>query len=133
MEWKEIQVNKQNIKTYTNMSVLIAMPHNSEYDGFTFWHPAKLIKNGKQSNSISISYNDGFVFKLKKYGNGKYNKFDVIDEHQVNVEEFENAFAIMNNNIVASKKDAESYLFVKEPKKIDKEIEILEELKNDKH
>ena len=131
MEWKSIQINKQNIKTYTEMAVLIAMPHNSNYDGFQFWHPAKLVKRGNHSNAVSISYNDEFTFKLKKYGNGKYNKFDVIDEEEIDIEEFEDAFGVINDNIIAPKKDTESYLKIKEPEKIDKEIEVLEELKND--
>ena len=131
MIWHSIQINKQNIKAETDSGVLIKMPHNSDYDGYVFWHPAKLVRNGKHSNAISISYTDEFVFRLKKYGNGKYNKFDIIDEQEIDVCEFRNAFEIMNDNIIASKDDTESYLIIKEPEKVDKEIEVLEELKND--
>ena len=131
MIWHSIQINKQNIKAETDSGVLIKMPHNSDYDGYVFWHPAKLVRNGKHSYAISISYTDEFVFRLKKYGNGKYNKFDIIDEQEIDVCEFRNAFEIMNDNIIASKDDTESYLIIKEPEKVDKEIEVLEELKND--
>lgn len=132
MEWKSIQINKQNIKAETSNAMLIAMPHNSKYNGYEFWHSIKLIREGKNSNAISVSYNDGFKFKLKKYGKGNYNKFDVIDEDEIDTNDFEQAFDIMNENITSSKKDTESYLIVNEPTKVDKDVEVREELKNDK-
>lgn len=127
--WKNININRQNIKTETSKSVLIQMPHNSNYDGYSFWYPAKLVRNGKNSNAISVAYNDEFVFRLKKYGNGKYNKFDVIDEEEIDVEEFEEAFGVMNDNIRG--KDEESYLIIEEPQKLEIDVEIVEELKNE--
>ena len=130
MIWHSIQISKQNVKAETDSRVLIRMPSNSDYSNYVFWHPAKLVRNGKHSNAISISYTDEFVFRLKKYGNGKYNKFDIIDEQEIDVCEFENAFEITNDNIIAPKDDTESYLIVKEPEKVDKEIEVLGELKN---
>lgn len=129
MEWKSIQINKQNVKKDTGSAVLIAMPHNSIYDGFTFWHSSKLIRAGKHSYALSLGYTNDFVFKLKKVSP---KTFKVLDEKEIGVQEFEEAFGIMNDNIVAPKKDTESYLIVKEPEKVDKNIEILEELKNDK-
>lgn len=103
MEWKNVNINKQNIDVETSRSVLIKMPHNSDFDGYKFWHPSKLVRKGRNSNSVSISYNDQFTFKLKKYGNGKYNKRDVIDEIDIDTEEFENAFSVMNENINSKK------------------------------
>ena len=132
MEWKSIQINRQNIKAETPNAMLIAMPHNSLYDGYEFWHSTKLIRDGKNSNAISVSYNDSFKFKLKKYGKGSHNKFDVIDEDEIDASDFEQAFDIMNENITSSKKDTESYLIINEPVKIDKDVEVREELKNDK-
>lgn len=101
MEWKNVNINKQNIDAETSRSVLIKMPHNSDFDGYKFWHPSKLVRKGRNSNSVSISYNDQFTFKLKKYGNGKYNKRDVIDEIDIDAEEFENAFCVMDENITS--------------------------------
>lgn len=72
MKWKSIQINKQNIKAETSNAMLIAMPHNSLYDGFVFWHSTKLIREGKNSNAISVSYNDGFnVIKRSKTSSTK--------------------------------------------------------------
>lgn len=101
MEWKNININKQNVDVETAKSVLIKMPHNSNYDGYKFWHPSKLVRKGRNSNSLSIGYNDQFTFKLKKYGKGKYNKKEVIDEIEIDVDEFEEAFGVMDKNITS--------------------------------
>lgn len=128
--WKNIEINKQNIETDTGKATLIKMPNNSDYAGYKFWHPSKLIRHGSNSYARSIGYTDEFTFKLFKNGNGKYNKFDVIDEIEISADEFENAFECMEG--CTRKKSKESYLIVKEPEKIEKEIKIEEELKNEK-
>lgn len=99
--WRSFNVNKQNIKAETGKAVLIACPHNSEFDGYSFWHPAKLVREGRHSNSVSVSYTDDFVFHLKKYGKGKYNSREVIDEAQLAYDEIEEVFGVMNENISA--------------------------------
>lgn len=99
--WKNFNINKNQIITSTAKSVLIAMPHKSKYDGFRFWHPAKLVREGKHSGSVSISFTDEFTFNLKKYGNGRYNKTEVIDEITISAEEFELAFGTTDKNISA--------------------------------
>ena len=129
MEWKSIEINKQNIENETSKAILIKMPNKSKYADYKFWHPSKLVRYGSNSYSRRISYNDEFTFKLKKFGNGKYNKFDVIDEKEISVEEFELAFECMEDCTKAKKDD--TYLVVEEPEKIEKEIEIEESLKND--
>ena len=127
--WKNIEINKQNIETETDKAILIKMPNKSKFAGYKFWHPSKLVRHGSNSYARSIGYTDDFTFRLKKYGNGKYNKFDVIDEIEISVKEFEEAFGCMED-CTRGKLD-ESYLIVKEPKKIDKKIEIVKELKNE--
>lgn len=131
MNWKNINVNNQNIEVETSKSVLIKMPNNSDYKGYKFWHPAKLVRSGRNSNAVSLGYTDEFTFKLKKYGNGKYNRNEVIDEVEIDAEEFEIAFDVMNENITAPKQDNESYLITEEPEKVEKEIKVVEELKNE--
>lgn len=128
MEWKSIQINKQNIKRNIGTAVLIAMPHKSDYDGFSFWYTTKLIKVGKHSNALELVYNDEFIFKLKKVSKKNFN---VLEEIEIDVEDFEEAFRVMNDNITSKKEDNESYLKIEQPIKIDKEIKILEELKNE--
>ena len=129
MKWKNIQINVQNVETETGKATLIKMPNKSNYAGYKFWHPSKLIRNGRNSYALSVSYNDTFKFKLFKNGKGKYNSFDKIDEIEISVEEFEEAFGCMEDCTRA--KSNESYLIVKEPDKVEKEIKIEEDLKNE--
>lgn len=127
--WKNIEINIQNIENDTGKAVLIKMPNKSKYAGYKFWHPSKLVRYGSNSYARNIGYTDTFTFKLKKYGNGKYNKFDVIDEIEISVEEFEESFECMKD-CTRPKENDDTYLIVEEPEKIEKEIEIEEELKN---
>ena len=127
--WKNIEINLQNIETDTGKATLIKMPNKSKYAGYKFWHPSKLVRYGSNSYARSIGYTDEFKFKLFKFGNGKYNKFDVIDKIEIDAEEFEEAFDCMSDCTRA--KSDETYLIVKEPEKVEKEIEIEEELKNE--
>ena len=129
--WKNIEINLQNIEGGTEKATLIKMPNKSKYAGYKFWHPSKLIRRGSNSYARSIGYTDSFTFKLKKYGNGKWNKNEVIDEKEISVEEFEEAFKCMEDCTQAKNND--SYLIVEEPEKVEKEIEIKEELKNDRN
>lgn len=128
--WKNIEINVQNIETDTGKSTLIKMPNKSNYAGYKFWHPSKLVRYGSNSYARSIGYTDEFTFKLKKFGNGKYNKFDVIDEIEIDTEEFENAFRCMED-CTRAKNNEETYLVIEEPEKIDVDVEVKEELKNE--
>lgn len=128
--WKNININLQNIETETSKSVLIKMPNKSQYAGYKFWHPAKLVRDGRNSYAKSIGYTDDFTFKLKKYGNGKWNKNEVISEIEISAAEFEKAFNVMDENITAPQKDTESYLIVDEPEKVEMEVKIDEQLIN---
>lgn len=103
MKWKNININANQIKADTGKAVLIALPHNSEYDGYAFWHTSKLIRKGKNTAAVSLSYTDEFTFTLKKYGKGKYNSREVIDEKVIDIEEFENAFGVENESITEKK------------------------------
>jgi uncharacterized protein YuzE len=127
--WKNIEINLQNIENETGKATLIKMPNKSKYAGYKFWHPSKLVRYGSNSYARSIGYTDDFKFKLKKFGNGKWNKFEVINEIEISVEEFEEAFGCMKDCTRA--KDDSSYLIVEEPEKVEKEIEIEEALKNE--
>lgn len=99
--WKNISINLNQIQVETEKSILINCPHNSSYDGYSFWYPSKLVRSGRHSYSISIGYNDDFKFKLIKYGKGKWNSRDIIDKIEISVEEFEEMFDIQNKNITS--------------------------------
>ena len=127
--WKNIEINLQNIETNTGKATLIKMPNNSDYAGYKFWHPSKLVRYGSNSYARSIGYTDNFTFKLFKNGKGKYNKFDVVDEVEIDAEEFEEAFGCMEDCTRA--KEDNYYLIVKEPDKFEKEVKIEKSLLNE--
>ena len=96
--WKNIIINRNLIKAATDRAVLIAMPHNSDYDGYSFWHPSKLVR--EYNNTVSIGYTYEFVFLLKKYGKGIYNRWNVLDEIPLSGEDMGSVFADLNGNFI---------------------------------
>lgn len=79
--WHKIKINANSIEASTDKAVLIKMKHNSNYDGFVFWHPKKLVR--EEGKMLTFSFNDEFKFNLKKYGQGKWNSRDVVREDTV--------------------------------------------------
>lgn len=67
-EWKKVAVNVQNIKYETAKAVLIAMPHNSDYDGFAFWFPKKLVRDGSHSYECALSVPPDMEIKATRKG-----------------------------------------------------------------
>lgn len=118
--WKNIEINIQNIETDIGKATFIKMPNKSKYAGYKFWHPSKLIRYGSNSYARTISYTDEWTFKLFKKDIKK----------EIDVGEFEEAFDCMSDCTRA--KSDETYLIVKEPEKVDKEVKIEEKLKNDR-
>lgn len=90
--WDSFFVNSQNIKAMTGKAVLIALPHKSEYDGYKFWISTKLVDYAVDENAARVIYNDKFTFKLRKYGNGKYNQREIIDEIEISAAELARVF-----------------------------------------
>ena len=80
--WKKILFNIQNIETETEKAILINLPHNSEYDGWSLWIAKKLIKEGTHSYTRSILCTDSFTFTIK---NGD-------DEKNITANELEEIF-----------------------------------------
>lgn len=63
-----------------------------------------------------------------KYGEGKYNFKDIVKEVEIDSLELESQFEQINENLKSTKDD--SYLIVKEPKKVDKKVTIKDEFIN---
>ena len=42
--WHKITISANSIEASTDKAVLIKMKHKSNYDGFVFWHPKKLVR-----------------------------------------------------------------------------------------
>lgn len=125
--WKNIEINLQNIEYDTGKASLIKMPNKSKYAGYKFWYPNKLIRYGSNSYARNLGYTDEFIFKLKKYSKGKYNSRKIINELEISAEEFGEAFGYS----IDDANSQEAYLHIIEPQKIEKDIEIKEELKNE--
>lgn len=79
--WHKIEISENNIEASTDKAVLIKMKHNSNYDGFVFWHPKKLVR--VEGKMFTFSFNDEFKFNLKKYGQGKWNSREVVREENI--------------------------------------------------
>jgi len=98
-----VNFNSQNIVTQTEKAVLIACPHKSNYDGYVFWHPAKLVREaGGKGYFLTLSYTDEFEFRLKKYGKGQHNRREVIDECTVSGDEIAEIFSHRRSDDVDS-------------------------------
>lgn len=118
--WKTIQFNKQNIEYDTGAAVLIKLPNRSNYKGYKFWHPAKLVREMRKGNGyfLTLSYTDEFVFKVFKTNKNGIRIDSIEFTGDVLSEEF--------NQLVED--DNESYLEITEPVKVDRKVEIIKEL-----
>lgn len=125
IRWKTLAISTNNIEVSTAKAVLIKMPHKSAYDGFMFWHPAKLVREGDYLYSRKISYTDDFEFRLFKKGNGRFNRNTKIAEKTISAAEMRNAMKMME----LTKLDPYELHKpeIKEPVKTD----VLEELKDE--
>ena len=122
-QWKSIKFNAQNIEFETAKAVLIKMPNKSDYAGYMFWHPSKLVRTiGGKGYFKSFSYTDEFDFKVFKQGKNR----QITAEEFLSPEEMEEAFEIVNEQLSGTD---ECYLEVTEPTKIDDKVEIRAELR----
>ena len=122
-QWKSIKFNAQNIEFETAKAVLIKMPNKSDYAGYMFWHPSKLVRTiGGKGYFKSFSYTDEFEFKIFKQGKNR----QITAEEFLSPEEMEEAFEIVNEQLSGTD---ECYLEVTEPTKIDDKVEIRAELR----
>lgn len=121
--WKSIKFNAQNIEFETAKAVLIKMPNKSDYAGYMFWHPSKLVQTiGGNGYFKSFGYTDEFEFKIFKQN--KNHK--VTAEQFLSAEEMEEAFEVVNEQLSGTD---ECYLEITEPTKIDDNVEVRAELR----
>lgn len=124
-----ININKNQIERSTGRAYLIKMPHNSDYDGFTFWFPSKLVNEGRHDAALRLCIPASFNFTLKRTSPKTYK---VLDEAELSAHQLVDQFRQTDENIqgsdVAYTTEVER---VEAPEvKID-HIEIPEDLQND--
>lgn len=103
-QWNNINISKKKIIAENERSILIAMPSKCQYAGYSFWHLKKLVREGRSKGAISIGFTNDFLFRLRKYRSGKYNKSEELDEIEVNSYVIEKAFEKSDGNIVPRKR-----------------------------
>jgi hypothetical protein len=101
-----IRVNDNQIEYETDKAYLIKMPNSNK----KFWFPK------------SLSSYIGRHFVLQLFDDMKITIFDKSSSKKVNARYLEDYFTNIND---------ECYLRVEEPKKLDKEVKIPDELRND--
>lgn len=106
-EWRKFAVNVQNVLTDTGKACKIAFPHSSGLDGFCFWISSTLVRGGRHSHENTVSMHKDMTFTAKKYGAGKWNKRDVIDERPVSQDEIIAAFGGEVSGKYGPKQDVE--------------------------
>ena len=120
--WHKVYFNSQNIEHDTAKAVLIKMPNKSEYAGYKFWHPTKLVREeGGKGYHMSFSFTEEFQFTIRKYGKNR----QVTAEKIIGWDEMLEAFEQVNEQICGHE---ETYLEVAEPDKVDKTVKVREEL-----
>ena len=120
-EWKSFEINIQNVEKETGSSILVKCPNSSNYHGYTFWFPSKLVHNGSHSYALRLSITDDFTVKLKKYGK----HYKLLAEAEVDAEELAEMFGGFCEPLTGRGVDAE-YTIVTEPEKIDVDSVVVE-------
>lgn len=85
--WKGKEISDSLILRTTERSALIAMPRYSEYSGYTFWHPLKLVR--REYGIVSLRYTDDFQFRLQKREKTRKGQWELTDEVTLTAEEIE--------------------------------------------
>lgn len=91
-KWKDFEIDRNYIKAETYRSAKIQMPHDSDFDGYYFWHPQTLIWRPSRSTNIELHYHDDFKFRLFQEIRDKYGKYQKINWRTVSAQEIVSAF-----------------------------------------
>ena len=125
-DWKTMNFNSQNIKFETAKAVLIKMPNKSDYAGYMFWHPSKLVRVLQRGNGYfkTFSFTDGWEFRVFKEGKDR----KILDEQVLGPEEMLEMFDVVSETI-ERQSTSKSFYEEEEPEPIDGDVEILDELR----
>lgn len=83
-----------NLELYTNMvlhvsekTALVAMPFKSEFKGYCFNHPARLVRKTKNPHLVNLSFSEEFVFNIFKRERNEDGIYVQVDERNLSAEE----------------------------------------------
>lgn len=128
-KYLNININRNQIKYSSGRAILIAMPHKSDYDGFTFWFPEKLVDEGRHDEAIRLCIPVSFNFNLRRTSPKTYK---VLDEAELNAYQLVEQFRQTDENItgadVATKTEVER---IEAPEIKVEQVEVPEDLQND--
>lgn len=111
-QYLNININRNQIKYSSGRAYLIAMPHKSDYDGYAFWFPEKLVDEGRHDEALRLCIPVSFNFTLKRTSNKTYK---VLDEAELNAYQLVDQFRQTDENIVEKQVSDEPRLKVVEP------------------
>lgn len=95
-QYLNININRNQVKLSTGRALLVKMPHNSDYDGFTFWFPQKLVDEGRHDEALRLVIPVGFSFTLKRISDKTR---AVLDEAELNAYQLVEQFRQTDENI----------------------------------
>jgi hypothetical protein len=125
-KYYKVSLSFNLIKYETDRAYLFFMPHNSNYDGFSFWFPKSLCRS-KGEYCVELSIPEDFNFKLEKRSKDK----KILDNDSIDGLAMADQLS-GHQQREESKGDDQSYLIVKEPKKKEVgKVIIPDDLKND--
>lgn len=128
-KYLNININCNQVKYSTGRAYLIAMPHKSDYDGFAFWFPERLVDEGRHNEAVRLCIPVNFNFTLRRTSPKTYK---VLAEAELNAYELVEQFKQTDENItgadIATRTEVER---VEAPEvKVD-DVVVPEDLQND--
>lgn len=116
--WHKFALNSQNVVRETAKAVLIALPHKSNFDGFEFWYPKKLVRQGSHSYQLIASIPDDMQITARRTSPKTYK---VLDEKELTPADVIEAFGGETQAVSAVKAIARETRFFEE-RRIEKHI-----------
>ena len=93
--WENIKLNSNLIQGETGRAYLIKVPKQD----WLFWYPSKLVRiMGKNGYLMSLGLNSDMTFKLFRNGKGQYNRFQKVEEKEVNFKTMLRILGASNDN-----------------------------------
>ena len=90
MKWNNVTIPSNLYVCQSEKFFKFKFPNHSLYGGYSIWVSKKLIIFFE--GDYILLYKDNFTFRIIKYGKGKYNWKDILDEKEISAEELAETF-----------------------------------------